>query len=135
MAKLRNMSREIARDLVALGSIPFFAIVVVRAVIGSYKLFVYELIVAAVFLALLSLVIKKPNHHLARGFVLFVFTSLYYKDALFTTFAFLLWLSTLVSLFYLKEKAFLIAKGIALGIVCSAASYYLSPIIMSALNL
>jgi len=122
----RDWLRELARDLVAFGSIPFYIIVIARSTIGNHQLFVYQTIIALILLTAISIFVK-GNMHIARGFVLFGFTSLFYYDLIFALFAFMLWLATLVSLFYLKKKTSMILKGVAIGVVCFATAYYVTP--------
>ena len=129
----KNWKKEVARDTLALGSIPFYFIVIIRAVIGQYLIFIYQLLIAALVLFLL-LKIKKSNAHIARGFILAVFTSLFYKENLYTTFAFLLWIVMIISANYLKIKKNEIFNGIIFGIIAGLASYFLSPQIMSLMN-
>ena len=122
-----NWEREIARDSLALGSILFYFIVFIRAVIGEHALFIAQTVIAIIVLFLLSRVIK-GDHYLARGLTLFVFTSLFYNDKLFTIFAFVLIVILIVSLNYLGVKRNVILNGLLIGIVSTAVSFYLSPL-------
>ena len=122
----KDWKKEVARDSIALGSIPFYFIVIIRAIIGKYNIFVYQLLIALAVLIILSLVVKKSDMHIARCFALWAFTSLFYKEMLYTTFAFILWIAVVVSSHYLKVKKSMIIKGIVLGIVSSGVGYYLA---------
>jgi len=122
----KNWKKEVARDTLALGSIPFYFLVVVRAVIGKYAVFVYQVLIAVIVLFILAKIIKNSNLHIARGLVLFVFTSLFYNDLFYTSFVFLIFLIMLLSSAYLKEEKAKIAKGVLLGIITSLVSYYLA---------
>jgi len=122
----KNWKYEIARDSMAFGSILFYFIVIIRSTIGEYLTFVYQLLFAIIILIISSLIIKNANHHIARAFVLVIFTSLFYKENLFTIFAALLWIFMIASAFYIKENKKSIYKGIVLGIVASLISYFLS---------
>ena len=122
----KNWKYEIARDSMAFGSILFYLIVLVRSLIGDYLIFVYQLLIAIIILIISSFIIKNTNHHIARAFVLVVFTSIFYKDNLFTIFAALLWIFMILSAFYIKENKKSIYKGIVLGIIVTFVSYYLS---------
>jgi len=104
-------------------------VVMARSTIGEYLAFVYQLLIALAFLMLSSFFIKKANHHLARAFVLAVFTSLFYKDAPFTVFAALVWVFMTGSAFYIKENKKSIYRGIVLGIIASLVGYYSSLLI------
>lgn len=121
-----DWKKEIARDSLALGSILFYLIVIIRAVIGDYKLFVYQVVIALIVLFLLSKVFKNSNHYLARGYILFVFVSMFYKDNLFTIFAFVLLSILIVSLNYLGTKRRVILNGMLLGIASTVIGNYLA---------
>ena len=123
---MKKWARELARDIMAFGSIPFYFIVIIRAIIGKYMPFVYQLLIALAILIILSLKIKNANHHIARAFVLVVFTSLFYKDSLFTIFAFLLLVFMIGAAFYIKINKKSIFKGIVFGIIAALAGYWLS---------
>jgi membrane-associated HD superfamily phosphohydrolase len=122
----KDWKHEIARDLMAFGSIPFFLVVLIRSTIGNYMVFIYQLLIAIAILTILSFIIKDTNQHLARAFVVVIFTSLFYKDNLFTIFAFIIWTIMIFSAFYIKEKKESIAKGIILGVVAALVGYYVS---------
>lgn len=119
----KNWKKEIARDTIALGSIPFYSIVIIRAVIGRYSPFVYQLLIALAIIFVLSK-LKNANQHIARGLVLVVFSSLFYKDRLYTVFVSLLWIGMIFSSLYLKVNGREIANGAIYGIVSTAISYY-----------
>ena len=125
----KDWKYEIARDSMAFGSILFYLIVIVRSLIGEYLVFVYQLLIALAILILSSFIIKDTNHHLARAFVVVVFTSIFYKDNFFTFFAALLWVFMIGSAFYMKLNKKSIYKGIILGIIATVISYYLSLVI------
>ncbi|MEK6948674.1 MAG: hypothetical protein AABX34_00525 [Nanoarchaeota archaeon] len=126
----KNWKYEIARDSMAFGSILFYLIVLVRSTIGEYLIFVYQLSIAITILILSSFIVKNANHHLARAFVLVVFTSLFYKDVSFTIFAALVWIFMIGSAFYIKENKKLIYRGIVLGVIAALAGYYFSLVVV-----
>ena len=125
----KDWKKEIARDLMAFGSIPFYFIVLIRSLIGEYLIFVYQLLIAIAILTASSFIIKDTNHHLARALVIVVFTSIFYNDIPYTIFAVLLWITMIVAAFYIKLEKKSIYKGIILGIIATIISYYLSLII------
>jgi len=125
----KDWKYEIARDSMAFGSIIFYFIAIIRATIGEFMSFLYQLLIAIAILIISSFIIKNANHHIARAFVLVVFSSLFYKDNLFTFFVALLWIFVVGSAFYIKESKKSIYKGIVLGIVAVLVSYYLSLIV------
>ena len=124
-----KLLKEIARDLLALGGIPFYVIVLARASIGEYNVFVFQLLLAVVVLYALYFFFRKMNLHIARSTILLVFTSLFYTDITFSAFAAGLWVVAVFALIYLKAKPKAIAQGIAFGAISAAASYYLTPLL------
>jgi len=121
----RNFKKEIARDLISFGSIPFFLIILARAFIGPFWPFISQLVLAFVILFFLSLFFKKCDLYSARSLILVVFTSIYYQDLKFTVFASLIWILILLSLIYQKIKFREIATGVIFGAFSSAAAYYI----------
>jgi len=116
--------KETARDFLALGSIPFYAIVIIRMmIIPEYVPLVAQLIVA--FIAILGLSqIFKFEHHVAQGIPIAMFTALGYKDLLFAIFALLLVIGLVFSANYLKINKKFIMNGVISGILCTVVSYY-----------
>ncbi|MBI2671285.1 hypothetical protein HYX18_04905 [Candidatus Woesearchaeota archaeon] len=126
---MKDWKKEVTRDTIALGGITFYFIVIIRAIIGNYKIFIYQLVIALLILIVLSRLIKKTNNHISRGFILFVFISLYYKELVFTIFASLLFITMLISSYYLKTKGHEVINSILIGIVSTSISYYLAPLL------
>ena len=122
--------KEIARDLIALGSIPFYILVIARSLIGDYYLFFYQLIIALILLFLVNIIFKNFNQHLSRAFVLVVFTIIFYKQLIYTVFAVIVFLLILASLVYLKIDKKEINFGLILGIISSLIGYYLAPFLV-----
>lgn len=116
--------KEIARVLLALGSIPFYFLVVIRAIIGKYDIFVYQMLIAGISIFILYFIIKDSNMHIARSFVVVIFTSLFYKEMLYTVFAFLVWVLLVASGYYIKRNIGSLFRGIIIGIMSSLLGYY-----------
>jgi hypothetical protein len=116
--------KEIARDLLALGSIPFYFLVIIRAVIGKYNIFVYQLVIAAIVIFILYFIIKNSNLHIARSLVIVAFTSLFYQAMLYTIFAALVWILLVVSAYYIKRNIGFIMRGVIIGVISSFLGYY-----------
>ena len=116
--------KEIARDLLALGSIPFYFLVVIRAIIGKYDIFVYQMLIAGTSIFILYFIIKDSNMHIVRSFAVVIFTSLFYKEMLYTFFAFLVWVLLVVSGYYIKRNMGSLFRGIIIGIMSSLLGYY-----------
>ena len=116
--------KEFARDLVALGSIPFYLLVVARSVIGNYYSFVYQMVIGAIAVFALYFLIKDSSMHIARSLVVVVFTSLFYKEAIFTIFASIVWVFLVFAAYYVKRKMGYVIRGIIIGILSSLIGYY-----------
>jgi len=117
---------QTARDILALGSPVFYAIVIARALIGPYEPYLNQLLIAAVLLFAFSLFLKKFDGYVARGLILGVFTSLLYEDVPFAIFTALLYATFIASSAYLKTSLRQILQGICLGAVSTGAGYYLA---------
>ena len=131
-------AKEVARDLRALGSMPFYFIVVIRSMIGlatdhSYVLFLWQLLVGAACLLIVDgLTNKKESRvdmRIAAAFVLAVFTCYFYRDVLFSVFAFILLGMVIAASAALKIKRNAIFGGIAVGALSSVAAFYVAPFI------
>jgi hypothetical protein len=122
----RNTKDEIARDVIALGGVPFYLLVLVRAAIGEYISFLVEVAAALPVLYLLSIAVKGSNLHIARALILVVFTSLFYKALPFTLFSTLVLCGMIYALVRLNKPAGEILKGIAIGAVSVVISYSLT---------
>jgi hypothetical protein len=123
-----NWKKEIARDLMALGSIPFYLIVMARSLVGSYYEFVLQTLIALVFIHLVGFKVKF-NRHLARMISLIVFTILFYNQSIYSSFVIIIGLIMFGSLFYLKESYKKIGYGLLFGIIAVLSGYYLAPLI------
>lgn len=125
-----DVKYEIARDLVALGGLPFYLLVAARAAIGPYPAFLSQVVIALPVLILLARLVRGSNLHIARALILVVFTSLFYESPLFTAFAALVWAGMIFSLARLKAPAGEIVSGIALGAASAGVGYVLTLLIV-----
>lgn len=112
---------EVARDLVALGGIPFLVITIARVCIMKNYYPMQFIISSLVFLGLRA--IFKGALHAGIALILVVFTSLFYHSWLFFAFAMSLYVGIVISLIYLKEDKKNVIKGILFGAVSAAAGY------------
>ena len=115
--------KEIARDLLAFGSLPFYAIVLVRSTVGRYFPFVAELMIALPIFYLLTKINDDANSYVALSLILVIFTSIFYQDLAFTIFAILLWVLIILSAKTRKEKNSSLVKGVLYGGISSVISY------------
>lgn len=122
---------EISRDLRAFGSVPFYFIVMVRAVVGRYPLFVWQLVVcAACFLVSYFLTRNgkmQTDFHVANAFALCLFSSLFYSDLFYTVFAFVIFALIVLASYYIKIRNMIILRGLIFGVLFSLVAYFVSP--------
>jgi len=121
----KEWKKELARDVLALGSWVFFALVVVRALIKPYRPFVDQLVIAALVLIVVGFIYRDWDGYLARGLVLVVFTSLFYEDNLFTGFSILAGVFMIVSSRFVGNSWRKIGVGLGVGVVGVLVGWYL----------
>jgi len=127
-----DAKEEIARDLVALGGLPFYLLVLVRSTIGGYMSFFSHVAIALPVLYLLSKALKGSNLHIARALILVIFTSIFYKALPFTVFSTFVWCGMIYTLVRLNKDVREILKGIAIGSVSVVISYALTLVFVPA---
>ena len=122
------MNKENFRDFLALGSWVFFLLVIARALIQPYRPFVDQMIIAGIILVLIAFIWNKDNWagYVARGFVIIVFTTIFYGDAFFTGFAWLVFIGLIYSSLKVGRKWKEIGYGFIVGIISSGVAWYLS---------
>ena len=125
----KSWLKELARDLLALGSIPFYVLVIARLMIRNYDI-VYQMLVAAIFIFISFFIIKNTNLHVARSFVILIFINMFYNSSIFSLFSSIIWLLIVVSAYYLSRNLTVIVKGIVIGLVSSLLGYYLTPAVI-----
>jgi hypothetical protein len=113
--------KELARDLIALGGIPFLILTIVR-VSAPFTYYPLQFIISSALFFILKAIFK-ADLRAGIGFILVTFISLYYHKTLFTIFALLVYAGMIVSLFYLKRGRSQILKGILLGGISTGIGY------------
>jgi len=121
---------EVARDLIALGSIPFFILVFARALIGPYYSLIYQIAISAAILLALSLFFKKSDYYLSRGILLGAFTILFYNDLTYLIFVLLALAALVISSFYLRRNKEALVNGVIVGVVTSLVAYGATKLIL-----
>ena len=118
-----NWKKELARDFIALGGIPFLVITIVRvSVIQVY--YPMQFIISSVIFFILRLIFK-ASLRAGIGLIVVTFTSIFYNHFLFTIFASLIYIGIITSLFYLKKEKKEIIKGVFLGALSATAGYFI----------
>ena len=125
---MEEWKKEAARDLVALGSIPFYFLVMARSLVGNHYLFLFQTLIALGILHAIGIKLDF-NRHLSRILILVVFTIIFYHQLVFSKFAIIVGFLMLGSLFYLKESFKKIGLGLIIGILASFGSYFLAGLI------
>ncbi len=128
-----NWKKEIARDVLALGSLPFYLIVIIRAIVGKYRPFVYQMVIALVTIIILAYLFKKTDQYVARAIPIVFFSSIFYNELLYTIFACLMLVVLIISSSYLlkpKLRIRTIVKGIVIGVFSTIVAYYLTPLLV-----
>ena len=115
--------REFARDFLSIGSVVFYLLVLVRALIHPYRPFVDQLVVSFVVLIIISLFVKYDGY-VARGLILVFFTSVFYNSNLFTGFAAFVFLGLVGSSYYLRKDRRYLLNGLVFGIIGVLVGYY-----------
>jgi len=121
ITKKRRRVSELARDLIAFGGIPFLILTIARVSVMTIYYPMQFIVSAALFFVLKA--VFKGDLHAGVAVIVLSFTSLYYGSVLFTTFAFLVYVGVIISLFYLKIDKKEIVKGILLGGISTGVGY------------
>ena len=111
-----------ARDIVALGGLPFFVLVLVRVwMLDNTEYFLQFVIAGVVFLLLFFWL--KQDVYAGLGLIVLVFTSLYYGDFLYSIFGSVAYCLLLVSLVYLGRDWKKVIFGVLLGAIGVGVSF------------
>lgn len=119
--------KELARDIIALGSIPFFLLVIIRIWLLNNNSYLLQIIISGVLFLILSYFFK-ANFYAGLAWIVLFFTSKYYTDLRYSFFAILIYLSLLLSLIYLNKEKKKIVFGVLFGIICSLIGLEISKI-------
>lgn len=120
---IKKNIHECARDLIALGSIPFFILVLVRVYLLNKPDYFSQFLVAGVLFLVLAFSFKFDRYS-GMGLIVLVFTILYYNARNYTIFSSAIYILLLMSLVYLKKGKRKVFFGTAIGALCSVVSYY-----------
>lgn len=114
---------EVARDIISLGGIPFFALVLTRVYILSDPSFFFQFLVAGILFFILALLVKASIYS-GLGLIAGFFTLLHYNASAFTAIAIITYGLLLASLDYLGKRRSWILLGMMFGAIATAISYY-----------
>lgn len=130
MKKRVEFLKQIARDFVALGSIPFFILVLVRVWILDTPAYFSQFVIAGSLFLIITFVFK-TNLYSGLALMMLFFTALVYNEIRYTIFGSVVYLGLLGSLFYLDYEKKKILLGILFGALSTGAGYYLVKIIFA----
>lgn len=116
--------KETARDLIALGSIPFFILVLVRVSLLNQPEYFRQFLISGISFLILFIILK-PNIYAGLGAIALIFTSLHYNSIGFFGFAALIYIFLVASLLYLKYDKKKIIFGVLGGLIISAGVYFI----------
>ena len=120
-----NWKNELARDLIALGSIPFFLLVLVRIHLLNNPAYLNQFIFSGITFLVLFFIFRL-NLYSGLGLIALFFTSMHYADVAFTVFGSIIYLSIIASLFYLKHDMKKVFLGILAGMAGIGVGYVLA---------
>lgn len=120
----KEWKKEVARDILALGSWVFFVLVIARAAIKPYRPFLDELIIAGVIILVIGFMMKYDGY-VARGMVVAVLTSIFYNSLIYSIFAGLAFVLLFISAFYTGRNQRKIYLGFVIGALTTAISYFI----------
>lgn len=123
---MKKIKKELSRDLLALGSIIFYILVLGRALIGPYWTFFNQLIIGALVLVFIYLFYKKADYYTSRALILVVFTILFYDNLIYNVFAIFVFFLVLISSYYSGNRLKDIFFGFVFGAFSSLIGYYLT---------
>ena len=119
----KEVIKELSRDLIALGGLPFFLLVIIRVSINPDFHYILQFVIAGILFLIMKFLFKSEIHS-GLALILLLFIGNYYGDFKFVVFATLMYLLLIASLFYLKKNNKEILKGILFGGISSAISYF-----------
>jgi hypothetical protein len=127
----KSWIKSFERDILALGSVVFYFLVIGRALIAPYILFVSQLAVAALILTIVFLFFKNFETYLARGVILIVCTGLFYRSFAYTSFSLAIFCLMIFSTLDLGSSRKKTLLGIFVGIFCLIPALLISHLIQA----
>lgn len=118
-----NWRKELARDLIAFGGIPFLVITIVRVSVTQAYYPMQFIISSALFFILRA--VFKADLRAGLALIVVTFTSFYYNHPAYTVFASLIYVGIVKSLFYLNKGKKEILKGVFLGAISATAGFFI----------
>jgi hypothetical protein len=117
---------EVQRDLMALGSVVFYVLVLGRALVGPFWDLATPLLVVGVALLAVNALLSQADLYLTRALIVAVLVTRHYGDLVFGMFAAAAFVLMVLSAPGLGRSRSSIVQGLALGVVLSVAGYGLA---------
>jgi hypothetical protein len=114
--------KEVARDIIALGGLPFFILVLTRIWILDKPEYFLQFFVAGIVFGLVFLWLKQDSYA-GLSLITVFFTSFYYDDFLYTLVVSVAYLLLLGSLIYLGRDWKKVGFGVLIGIFGIVVSF------------
>ena len=126
--KESDWKKELARDFIALGGIPFFILVLARIWILNNPTYLSQFLFSSVIFILLIFIFR-VNIYSGLGLIMLIFTAIHYGDIKYTILGSLVYLGLIVSLFYLRYNWRKIFLGILAGAISIMTGNWISGMI------
>jgi hypothetical protein len=114
--------REVGRDVMALGGVVFYALVLGRALVGPFWDLAIPLAVLGAAFALALPLLRGVDLYLTRALLVAVMVSRHYHDPVFATFAAVAFVAMVVFAIRLGRPVPAVVRGVALGAVASGVA-------------
>ncbi|MBT3405219.1 hypothetical protein HN832_01420 [archaeon] len=128
--KKGDWKAEFLRDLIGIGSVPFFALVVVRIWIANNNFYLGQLLISGVLFLLLSYLFKSSIYS-GLSLIALIFTGSYYLDKRYWAFGILVYFGLIYALDYLGKEKKKIFFGCLFGAGSAAFGNWLSGILFN----
>lgn len=123
---ISKSSKEIQRDILALGSPVFYFLVIARALVGPFWDLANPLVFLAPIVFLLSYFKFPADLYLSRALLMVVVISLHYGDWKFAMFSGLVWSAMIYAALKLGRSPQSIVYGAVLGVALSIAGFFIA---------
>ncbi|MBA4250932.1 MAG: hypothetical protein C0425_08175 [Chlorobiaceae bacterium] len=111
--------KTVERDVLALGGVVFYFLVIGRALIEPYLLLLIQLGSAALILAAVYFFYKNFDTYLARAIILIVGTGLFYNSIAYSSFTLLIFVFMIFASIDLGTEKKKVIAGIVVGVIAT----------------
>ncbi len=118
--------QNVERDVMALGGVVFYALVVGRSLVGPYWDLVTPLLVLGAVLLAAYPLLRSTDLYLTRALLVGVLVSRHYDDPIFATFTAVIYVLMIVAAVRLGRPHADVTRGVALGVVASTIGWLIA---------